>query len=147
MNKEIPFSQFTRELNVRSNTLSYSDLTNSTEHGAEREGLNNIKVGAKRFTDFLSPICPWDNGTSKTVLPLAAYLALFQLFILRVNVQDVGIISAGLVAVIIGLMIFMEGLKFGLMPFGESLGTSLPAKATLAVVLTVVSFGNRSNIR
>jgi hypothetical protein len=34
-------------------------------------------------------------------------------------------------------MIFMEGLKVGLMPFGESLGTSLPAKAGLAVVLLI----------
>ncbi|SVD75156.1 uncharacterized protein METZ01_LOCUS428010, partial [marine metagenome] len=74
----------------------------------------------------------------RAVFPLAAYLALFQLFILRVNVEDAGIITAGLVAVIIGLMIFMEGLKIGLMPFGESLGTSLPAKAGLAVVLMVV---------
>jgi hypothetical protein len=39
--------------------------------------------------------------------------------------------------VIFGLMLFMEGLKVGLMPFGESLGTSLPAKAGLAVVLSV----------
>ena len=139
MNKEIPFSQFTRELNVHSNTLSYSDLTNSTEHGAEREGLNNIKVGAKEVYRLLEPyLSVRIMEQVRAVLPLAAYLALFQLFILRVNVQDVGIISAGLVAVIIGLMIFMEGLKFGLMPFGESLGTSLPAKATLAVVLTVV---------
>jgi hypothetical protein len=35
-------------------------------------------------------------------------------------------------------MIFMEGLKVGLMPFGENLGISLPTKATLAVVLLVV---------
>lgn len=32
----------------------------------------------------------------------------------------------------------MEGLKVGLMPFGEALGISLPAKATLGVVLLVV---------
>ena len=139
MNKEIPFSQFTRELNVHSDTLSYSDLTSSAEHGAQREGPNNIKVGAKEVYRLLEPyLSVRVMEQVRAVLPLAAYLALFQLFILRVNVQDVGIISAGLVAVIIGLMIFMEGLKFGLMPFGESLGTSLPAKATLAVVLTVV---------
>ena len=31
----------------------------------------------------------------------------------------------------------MEGLKVGLMPFGEALGTSLPAKASLVVVLLI----------
>jgi hypothetical protein len=37
-------------------------------------------------------------------------------------------ITAGLVAVIIGLMIFMEGLKLGLMPFGDIIGNTLPKK-------------------
>jgi hypothetical protein len=32
----------------------------------------------------------------------------------------------------------VEGLKVGLMPFGEALGISLPAKASLATVLIVV---------
>ena len=74
----------------------------------------------------------------KSVMPLAVYLVLFQMFILRQSVTDAGIIALGLIAVIVGLMIFMEGLKVGLMPFGESLGSSLPAKATLPTVVIVV---------
>ena len=38
---------------------------------------------------------------------------------LRQSVADAGIITLGLAAVILGLMIFMEGLKVELMPFGE----------------------------
>ncbi|MBL4682333.1 MAG: DUF1538 domain-containing protein [Pseudomonadales bacterium] len=72
------------------------------------------------------------------VVPLAVYLVLFQVFILQQGVSDSLTIGAGLVAVIIGLMVFMEGLKVGLMPFGELLGTSLPAKASLVVVVFVV---------
>ncbi len=71
-------------------------------------------------------------------MPLAVYLVLFQLFILGQSIADATIIAGGLVAVIVGLMLFMEGLKVGLMPFGESLGVSLPAKANLATVLIVV---------
>ncbi|MCB1646380.1 MAG: DUF1538 domain-containing protein [Pseudomonadales bacterium] len=74
----------------------------------------------------------------RAVTPLAIYLAAFQIFILRQPVMDSGIITGGLISVIIGLMLFMEGLKVGLMPFGEALGTSLPAKAGLATVLIVV---------
>ena len=74
----------------------------------------------------------------KAVTPLAIYLVLFQLFILRQSIVGASIITGGLVAVIFGLMLFMEGLKVGLMPFGESLGVSLPAKASLGVVLLVV---------
>ena len=73
----------------------------------------------------------------KAVVPLALYLMLFQLIVLRQDVHDIGIIIAGLFAVIVGLTFFMEGLKLGLMPFGEAIGTILPAKASLPVVLLI----------
>ncbi|MGA0934503.1 MAG: DUF1538 family protein [Pseudohongiellaceae bacterium] len=40
-------------------------------------------------------------------------------------------------SVIIGLMLFIEGLKVGLMPFGETIGTVLPSKSPLDFVLTI----------
>lgn len=43
----------------------------------------------------------------------------------------------GLLAVIFGLMLFMEGLKLGLMPFGETIGNTLPRKASLSIVLAI----------
>jgi len=73
----------------------------------------------------------------RAVVPLAAYLFLFQILILRQGVLDHWVITAGLIAVILGLMIFMEGLKLGLMPFGEIIGHSLPKKSRLAVVLLI----------
>ena len=42
-----------------------------------------------------------------------------------------------MIAVILGLMIFMEGLKLGLMPFGEVIGNTLPKKSRLEVVLVI----------
>ena len=44
----------------------------------------------------------------------AAYLFLFQLLILRQPISEASTICLGLVAVIVGLAIFMEGLKVGL---------------------------------
>lgn len=73
----------------------------------------------------------------KAVAPLAVYLVLFQLLILRQLVEDSSVITGGLLAVIVGLMFFMEGLKLGLMPFGRAIGSSLPQKATLPVVLFI----------
>jgi hypothetical protein len=73
----------------------------------------------------------------KTVAPLAAYLVLFQLLILRQLVQDSWLITGGLLAVILGLMFFMEGLKLGLMPFGTVIGSTLPRKSSLPVVLII----------
>lgn len=73
----------------------------------------------------------------RAVAPLAVYLFLFQLLILKQSVTEAGTIGLGLMAVVFGLMLFMEGLKVGLMPFGETIGHSLPQKSTLPIVIGV----------
>ena len=72
----------------------------------------------------------------RAVVPLALYLALFQILFLRYMVEDSWVITGGLFAVIAGLMFFMEGLQLGLMPFGPvtvplvlSLGIGIAAAA------------------
>ena len=44
----------------------------------------------------------------------------------------------GLVTVVIGLFIFIEGVKLGVMPLAAELGTHLPRQLPLAGVLAVV---------
>ncbi len=140
--REVSFSSFTRELNVHLDTISYNELIPAVEYDDEGNELltrrEAIKVGTGDVYRLLQPYLSVRLIEQvRAVMPLAIYLALFQLFILQESITDATIITGGLIAVIIGLMIFMEGLKVGLMPFGEALGTSLPAKAGLAVVLTV----------
>lgn len=43
------------------------------------------------------------------MVPIAAYLVLFQLVILRVPVTGMALISLGLIAVMVGLLFFIEG--------------------------------------
>jgi hypothetical protein len=74
----------------------------------------------------------------KAVAPLAAYLMLFQLLILRHPIESAVTLCFGLVAVVVGLAVFMEGLKTGLMPFGTIIGDNLPKKASMTVVLIVI---------
>lgn len=73
----------------------------------------------------------------RAVVPLALYLLLFQVLILRQLEAHYWIISGGLFAVIVGLMFFMEGLKLGLMPFGTVIGKTLPRNSSLPVVLLI----------
>jgi hypothetical protein len=73
----------------------------------------------------------------KAVVPLAVYLALFLILVLRQSVDEALLITGGLFAVILGLMFFMEGLRIGLMPFGTIIGHSLPQRSPLPVVLLV----------
>ena len=66
---------------------------------------------------------------AKAVVPLALYLALFQILILEQLVEDSWLLTGGLFAVMLGLMFFMEGLKLGLMPVGELIGSGLPRRS------------------
>jgi len=69
------------------------------------------------------------------VLPIVAYLVLFQLLVLRTTIEQAVQIGWGVLCVIAGLMFFMEGLRLGLMPFSERIGAGLPQSATLPIVL------------
>ncbi len=73
----------------------------------------------------------------RSVVPLALYLVLFQILILRQLVEDSWLVTGGIFAVIVGLMLFMEGLKIGLMPFGTIIGENLPRKLSLPPVLFI----------
>ena len=73
----------------------------------------------------------------RAVVPLAVYLFLFQIVLLQQGVQDSWTITGGLLAVMLGLMFFMEGLKLGLMPFGSVIGRRLPRNSPLPVVLFI----------
>ncbi len=143
MAEQIPFGSFARELNVHQDGISYNELIPEVAYDDDGNELPHrpdaLLVGAGDIYRLLRPYLSvrfFDQF--RAVAPLALYLVLFQLFILRESVADAWVISFGLVAVIFGLMLFMEGLKVGLMPFGESLGISLPAKASLGTVLIVV---------
>lgn len=142
MNTEIRFAAFVREITVRQDRISYNSITPKPATRGDGEALPYIAPKIRlRGIDAYRLIRPYVSTRMieqmRAVLPLALYLMLFQFFVLRQNVADAGTIVAGLVAVIVGLMLFMEGLKVGLMPFGEALGTTLPARAPLPVVLII----------
>ncbi len=70
-----------------------------------------------------------------SVLPIVAYLFLFQWLVLGIPVANSAQIAAALSLVIFGLAFFMEGLKLGLMPFGETIGHTMPKKSSAFVIL------------
>jgi hypothetical protein len=56
------------------------------------------------------------------------YLIVFQILVLGLPIVYSLMIAVGILIVIIGLAFFMEGLRLGLMPLGETLGSTLPRK-------------------
>lgn len=71
----------------------------------------------------------------KSLIPITAFLFLFQLIVIRRGVVDSLAITAGLLAVTLGLMLFLEGVRIGLMPLGQNIGATLPAKAGLWLIM------------
>ena len=139
----LSFGRYTRELNVHLDEISYNEMIPAIEldeQGNEKPHRpSSIAAGRGDIHRLLKPyLSVRFNDQFRAVTPLAIYLVLFQIFILRQSIADSSIITAGLIAVVLGLMLFMEGLKVGLMPFGEALGISLPAKAKLLTVVVVV---------
>ena len=108
-------------------------------HGNEfPQPVPKIKLGGGDVVKILQPyVSTRFIDQARAVVPLAIYLALFQYMVLKTPVMDASIIAGGLFAVMIGLMMFMEGLKLGLMPFGEVIGNTLPRKLPLAGVLLI----------
>jgi hypothetical protein len=142
MKKFIRFGTFVREISIRQQQVSYNELTPKIARNEQGEELPyhapKLNIRSIDVYRILEPyISTRLKDQIKAVVPLAVYLVLFQIIILRQGVADSWQITGGMVSVIIGLMFFMEGLKVGLMPFGESLGTILPAKSKLPVVMII----------
>ena len=133
-NSEIRFGDYARDIQANYTQISYNDLTHQTSEPKP-------KVITLRSLDVYRLLKPYISvrfmEQVNGLVPLALYLGLFQIFMLRQSVEDASTISAGLFAVIIGLMFFMEGIKQGLMPFGEIIGNTLPKKVSLSVVLSI----------
>lgn len=72
----------------------------------------------------------------KAMIPICLFLVVFQMLVFRMAIPDAVGISLGLCGVIMGLMFFIDGLRIGVMPLGENIGSTLPAKAKLPVILT-----------
>ncbi len=142
MTTEIRFGAFVREITVHQDRISYNHITPKIWRDSEGRVLPYRAPKIRlRLVDAYRLIQPYISVRLReqiqAVVPLALYLVLFQFFVLGQEVADAWIITGGLVAVVLGLMFFMEGLKVGLMPFGELLGATLPAKAHLNVVLLI----------
>jgi hypothetical protein len=72
----------------------------------------------------------------KALAPVSLFLVIFQVLVLRSGVAHAIAVTLGLLSVVMGLMFFIEGLRLGVMPLGENIGATMPAKARLAVILT-----------
>ncbi len=135
---KVRFGDYLREVAAQHVEVSYQDLAPKVTEKKSSKGPERLKLRPMDIYRLLSPyLSVRFSEQVKAVAPLAIYMGVFQWLVLNRSVSDASVIGAGLFAVILGLMLFMEGLKLGLMPFGEIIGNTLPRKAVLTVVLGV----------
>ncbi len=142
MTHSIHYSDYLRNVSLIEHRISYNRLVPEISfdssgrlipYTAPHVALNRLDIFRLVKTHVQSRFME----QFRVVIPLAAYLILFLVFILDQIVTSPWSMAFGLLGVIIGLMLFMEGLKLGLMPLGETIGHALPRKSTLPAVLVV----------
>lgn len=70
------------------------------------------------------------------VLPIILVVTFFQLVVLKQPFPNLEDVLTGGLLVVVGLMLFVEGLEIGLFPIGESMADALARKGSLVWLLT-----------
>ncbi len=78
--------------------------------------------------------------TARDLAPIVLIIGFFQLVVLQQPIPDLGNILVGLLLVMVGLAIFIQGLEMALFPIGESLAGAFARKGSLAWLL-LFAFG------
>ena len=129
----------TSDQNINYRIVSFNDIAPNLSDAQGHYQSDKIKVTPREAWTLIWPyVRVRITEQLKAVVPLAAYLMLFQLLVLRHPIDAAFSLFFGLVAVVIGLAVFMEGLNTGLMPFGTLIGDKLPQKARMPVVMIII---------
>ncbi|MFP3867150.1 MAG: DUF1538 family protein [Desulfobacteraceae bacterium] len=71
----------------------------------------------------------------KDLLPIILVIAFFQIVVLRQSLPNFVDVMVGSVLVVVGLMLFVQGLEMGLFPIGEEMAHALARKGSLLWLL------------
>ena len=74
-------------------------------------------------------------GTLRDLTPIILVIVFFQLIVLDQPFPDLEGVLVGLLLVMVGLALFIQGLEMGLFPLGESMAAAFARKGSLAWLL------------
>ena len=75
------------------------------------------------------------TGSFRDLVPIIVVIAFFQIVVLREPFPDLERILVGLVFVVVGLSLFVQGLETGLFPLGEGMAQGFARKGRLSALL------------
>ena len=92
-----------------------------------------------RYRKFILLILKKLWAAVKDLIPIIVVVVFFQSVVIRQPFPEIGDVIFGILLVIVGLMLFIEGLEIGLFPIGETMAYALAKKGSL-LWLMVFSF-------
>ncbi len=75
-------------------------------------------------------------GAARDLAPIVGVIGFFQLVVLQAPFPNLSNIIVGLIFVVLGLALFIQGLEMGLFPIGESMADALAHKGSLPALLS-----------
>ncbi len=89
-----------------------------------------------RILETLAPL--WE--TMRSIIPLTAIMAFFQLVVLRRPIENVKEFLLGFVFAVLGLHLFLKGTTMSLLPLGDSVGRNIHVleKRWLIVIIAFI---------
>jgi hypothetical protein len=133
MAKKLRYGDYLGAVRHRQRKLSYNEVVAHT-----RLSTRKTRLRPRDLYRLLGPYVGVRFAEQlMAVVPLALFLVVFQFGALHSRVHGWEGIVLGMTAVVCGLMLFMEGVKRGLMPFSENIGYTMPGKFSTTRVLGV----------
>lgn len=80
---------------------------------------------------FKNPFIKQLFGSFLDLAPILAVVLVFQVFIIRQPISDIGSLIVGTLFVILGLTLFVQGLEQSLFPIGEAMAYAFARKGSL----------------
>ena len=74
-------------------------------------------------------------GVVQAVLPIILIIVILEVGVLRAAPSDLLLFLLGSGMVVLGIALFLSGVKAGLLPIGDAIGSELPARGSLALVI------------
>lgn len=99
-----------------------------TAHDRPRAGAGNWLTAANWLAGLL-----W--ASLRDLLPVVCVIATFQTLVFRQPLENLGQLLLGMLAVVIGLTLFLVGLQLGLFPIGEQMAHAFAHKGNVAWLL------------
>ncbi len=99
------------------------------------EDLSNPREWDDGVTRFLVDMLHRAGGSLRDLAPIIAVIAFFQIVVLQQPFPNLGNVIVGMVCVVAGLTLFIQGLENGLFPLGEALAQSFARKGSVSALL------------